>query len=216
MALNRLDQTAAEKERIRSMYQFERDLWAAELERIAGVDEAGRGPLAGPVVAAAVIFPREVFISGVNDSKRLSAHLRESLYDRILAAALSVGIGQASPQEIDQLNILQASLLAMKRAIDGLSVTPEHILVDGCRSIPEVSIPQMVLTRGDQRCFSIAAASIIAKVHRDRIMRDYHRIYPCYSFDRHKGYPTSAHVAAIARYGLCDIHRRSFRMRALS
>lgn len=205
-----------EFDRIQSLLQIERELWNAGIHHVAGVDEAGRGPLAGPVVAAAVIFPPEIFIPGVNDSKLLSAALREKLSDRILKQAVGVGIGEASPWEIDALNILNASLLAMKRAVANLALSADYLLVDGNYKLPDCSLPQMALIKGDRRCFSIAAASIVAKVHRDRLMRDYHRIYPHYQFDQHKGYPTRVHIAAIEKHGYCRIHRRSFTVKGLN
>lgn len=211
--MNGLPSETAEWQRIWSLFIHERELWNLGLSRVAGVDEAGRGPLAGPVVAAAVIFPKETFIAGINDSKLLSPSRREALYDRIVGEALNMGIGQASSVEIDRYNILQASLLAMRRAVANLTVNAEFILVDGLWTIPEATVGQKAIVRGDQTSFSIAAASIIAKVHRDRLMREYHSLYPQYSFDRHKGYPTRAHIAAIEKYGLCQIHRRSFKIK---
>lgn len=211
--MNRPNLDPGERERISSLYDHERELWNLGLSRVAGVDEAGRGPLAGPVMAAAVIFPGEIFIPGIKDSKLLSPSSREALHDRIFEKALSVGIGQACSVEIDQHNILQASFLAMRRAVSRLTVNPEFILVDGLWTIPELTIGQRAIVRGDQTSFSIAAASIIAKVHRDRLMQEYHLLYPQYCFDRHKGYPTRDHIAAIEKYGLCQIHRRSFKIR---
>jgi ribonuclease HII len=201
---------ASESSDMRAFFWLERYLWEAGMRFVAGLDEAGRGPLAGPVVAAAVIFPDLTFIPGVNDSKLLTADLRESLYDRILREALSVGLGEASVEEIDRLNILQATFLAMRRALAGLTVSPEYLIVDGSLPLPGASRPQTALIQGDRRCFSVAAASIVAKVRRDRIMRRYSRLYPQYHFDSNKGYCTRAHVDAIRQYGRCDLHRRSF------
>jgi ribonuclease HII len=191
----------------------EAQLWNAGFRRVAGIDEAGRGPLAGPVVAAAVIFPVGGFIDGVDDSKRLSPRKREILIDRIREKALFVGIGQCSPAEIDEMNILQASLEAMKRAVDTLPRSPDHLLIDGRWELPGYQGSQEAVVKGDQSCFSVAAASIVAKVTRDRIMREYHAIYPQYGFDRHKGYPSKTHREAIKKYGYCDIHRRSFKVK---
>lgn len=210
MALN---DPVAERDRISTLFQRERELWASGTDRIAGVDEVGRGPLAGPVVAAAVIFPHEVFISNVNDSKLLTPKRRLELYNQIIEAASDVGIGQASPEEIDRFNILNASLLAMQRAVDDLVFSPDYLLIDGKWTIQECAIPQEALTKGDRRSFSIAAASIIAKVRRDQIMVKYHHIYPQYGFDRHKGYPAKAHRESIRNHGYCGIHRRSFKVK---
>jgi ribonuclease HII len=175
---------------------------------IAGVDEAGRGCLAGPVVAAAVILPARA-PAGVQDSKRLSAPARERLYHALVAGGAQIGIGQASPEEIDAINIRQASFLAMRRAIALLAPVPDALLVDGF-VIPECGLPQRALIKGDARCLSIAAASIVAKVYRDRLMVSLARDYPPYGFERHKGYPTRAHVGALRDAGPSRIHRRTF------
>lgn len=192
----------------------ERKLWREGLFYVAGVDEAGRGPLAGPVYAAAVIFPQKIQIKGIDDSKRLSSSRREALFDIIIEKAISVGIGWAEHYEIDEMNILQATYLAMNRALGDLSVRPQHVLVDG-RGLPENSFAKTAIIGGDRRCFSIAAASIIAKVSRDRVMHEYHKQYPQYGFEKHKGYPTQMHIDAIKKYGFCPIHRRSFHIRQL-
>lgn len=188
---------------------FERMLWQQGFERIAGVDEAGRGPLAGPVVAAAVIFPPEIILEGVEDSKKISEAKREELYSVILNHALAVGIGIVDHTTIDRINILQATHLAMREALEKLSVRPQYALIDG-NSFHHPTLPYQTLVDGDALSFTIAAASIIAKVTRDRIMRDYDRQFPLYGFGRHKGYGTRAHREAIVRYGLCEIHRRTF------
>jgi len=177
---------------------------------IAGVDEAGRGPLAGPVVAAAVVFDTATRIEGVNDSKKLSERQRSFLFDEILLGAVDVGVGIVAHDEIDRINILQASILAMRKAVDELRVIPEVILADG-NSFSHEAIRVENVIGGDGKCFSVAAASIVAKVTRDRIMREYHLLFPDYGFERHKGYGTPEHLAAIRRHGLCRIHRRSFR-----
>ena len=176
----------------------------------AGIDEAGRGPLAGPVVAAAVVFPRYGRIDGLNDSKKLTARRRDQLFDVIYEKAVSVGIGIVDPLEIDRLNILQAALLAMEIAVDNLCPAADYLLVDGTFPIKSL-LPQNVVKQGDGRCRSIAAASIVAKVTRDRMMGVYDREYPEFGFGRHKGYGTQAHCAAIRLYGCCPIHRKSFR-----
>ena len=177
---------------------------------IAGVDEAGRGPLAGPVVAAAVMIPEGITLSGIKDSKKMTETTREEAFDLICKEAFSMGVGVVSHQSIDQLNILNASLIAMKRAVLSLAPTPEYILVDGIHKIP-ISIPQKCLKKGDQICHSISAASIIAKVYRDRIMRSYHDSFPEYGFLNHKGYGTKHHRTQIQRHGPCPIHRLTFR-----
>jgi ribonuclease HII len=190
---------------------IERARWAAGIRRVAGVDEAGRGPLAGPVVAAAVVFPPEVWIQGVDDSKAITPARRELLYDVILGSAEDVGVGIVSHEGIDEVNIYRATIRAMHEAVARLGRVPGHLLVDGPR-FDHPSIPGTALVGGDARCFSIAAASIIAKVTRDRLMIEYDRIYPEYGFARHKGYGTAAHMEALRRFGPCPIHRRSFRL----
>ena len=176
---------------------------------VAGVDEAGRGPLAGPVVAAAVILDDLQPIRGLADSKQLSARRRERLYDEIRGKALACCIAEASVEEIDRLNILQATLLAMQRAVAGLRLPPRLVLVDGNR-LPLLKMPAEAIVGGDSRVAEISAASILAKVHRDRLCLDLHAAYPDYGFDGHKGYPTAAHLAALQRLGACAAHRRSF------
>jgi len=176
---------------------------------IAGVDEAGRGPLAGPVVAAAVILPDGLFLPGVNDSKQLTADQREALFDTVSREALAVGVGIGDHALVDSINILQATLSAMRDAVHALSVTPDFILIDGISSIP-MNIPQRTVKKGDALSLSIAAASIIAKVTRDRMMLEYDLLYPGYGFASHKGYGAASHLAAIAKLGPCPIHRKSF------
>lgn len=176
---------------------------------MAGVDEAGRGPLAGPVVAAAVILDELQPIRGLNDSKKLSARTRDRLYDEIRAKALCCCIAEASAEEIDRLNILQATLLAMRRAVDGLRLRPHRVLVDGNR-LPVLPMPAEAIVRGDSKVPAISAASILAKVHRDRLCLLLHERHPQYGFDGHKGYPTAAHLAALREHGACGEHRRSF------
>jgi ribonuclease HII len=176
---------------------------------VAGVDEAGRGPLAGPVVAAAVMLDERKPLRGLADSKLLSARQRERLFDEIRATALCLCIAEASAEEIDALNILQATLLAMRRAVAGLRLTPHCVLVDGNR-LPPLQMPAHAVVRGDAKVRAIAAASILAKVHRDRLCQQLHEQFPSYGFAAHKGYPTPAHLSALREHGLCAAHRRSF------
>ncbi|MFA6234810.1 MAG: ribonuclease HII [Bacteroidota bacterium] len=198
-----------------SFGHIEYDLISAGITRFAGVDEAGRGPLAGPVVAAAVMFDPGVIIEGVADSKVLSAIQRETVAATIREKAISFGIGIASHEEIDAINILQATMLAMRRAITAMAHAPAFLLVDGNRFVHD-GIPFRTVVKGDALCFSIAAASILAKVERDAIMLRLDERYPQYGFARHKGYPTAAHVAAISEFGPCEIHRRSFTVKSIS
>ena len=176
---------------------------------IAGIDEAGRGPLAGPVVAAAVILPPGYQHTQINDSKKLSPKKREMLYEVIRKDAVSIGVGVSEVRVIDAINILQATILAMKEAVLDFSVEPDYLLIDGINRI-DLHLPQETIVRGDQKSISIAAASIIAKVSRDRLMDMYHRQFPMYNFIRNKGYGTQEHLKAISEYGLCKLHRRSF------
>ena len=176
---------------------------------VAGVDEAGRGPLAGPVVAAAVILDDLQPIAGLADSKVLTAKRREQLFDEIRAKALACCIAEATVEEIDQLNILHATMLAMRRAVEGLRLRPVKVLVDGNR-IPTLRIPAEAIVKGDSKVQAISAASILAKVHRDRLCAELHVRYPQYAFDVHKGYPTAAHLSLLREHGPCDQHRRSY------
>ena len=201
--------SARERARLRGLRRHEAELWEEGALLVAGVDEAGRGPLAGPVVAAAVILPRDLEIPGIDDSKKLSPSKREELFERIRAGALAVGIGSASEKVIDEINILRATFLAMREAVEGLARAPDHVLVDGA-AIPDLGLPQTGINRGDERSAVIAAASIIAKVTRDRQLVEYDAVYPGYGFAQHKGYGTPEHVAALTRLGPCAIHRRSF------
>jgi ribonuclease HII len=190
--------------------RFERRLYRQGINRIAGIDEAGRGPLAGPVVAAAVMLPPNFRLCGLNDSKQLSCAARESYYDALVSnPAVAFGIGMASVVEIDQLNILRASHLAMQRAVSGLASVPEHLLVDGL-PVPAFSLPQTAIVDGDARSFSIAAASVIAKVTRDRMMISWHEEFPVYEFARNKGYGTPEHLEKLRWHGPCLLHRRTF------
>lgn len=185
------------------------DLLWTPVGLVAGVDEAGRGPLAGPVVAAAVILDDQQPIKGLNDSKKLTPATRERLFDEIRAKALCLCIAEASVEEIDQINILQATMLAMKRAVEGLRLKPAQVLVDGNR-LPVLKVPAEAIVQGDAKVTAIAAASVLAKVHRDRLCQQLHERYPLYGFDGHKGYGTAAHLAALAMHGACPEHRRSF------
>jgi ribonuclease HII len=196
-------------QRLRHLLGRERELWASGLERVAGVDECGMGPLAGPVVAAAVIFPPGHGIRGVDDSKRLTAARRETVAAAIRADALAWAVVEVPPAEIDALNIYQAGLAAMHRALERLAEAPDYVLVDG-RRIPDVAVPQEVVIKGDAKCHAIAAASILAKTARDALMTRYDTEYPGYDFASHKGYATQAHRDAIRRLGPSPIHRRSF------
>ena len=194
------------------MNSFERRAHQRGYKLIAGIDEAGRGPLAGPVVAAAVILSPDYENSEIKDSKQLSARKRERLYEIIKQDALSIGLGVAEASIVDAVNVLQATLIAMKEAIANLSITPDYLLIDGTHRI-FLSIPQETIVKGDSLSLSVASASIIAKVSRDRIMEIYHRQFPQYNFLKNKGYGTSEHREAIKKYGHCKIHRRSFRIK---
>ncbi len=204
----RLAKEQAELARLDGMMEYEKEYGAA-CDFICGIDEAGRGPLAGPVVAAAVILPKGLKIPYVNDSKKLSEKRREELYPQIMEKALAVGIGIVSPERIDEINILQATYEAMRQALAQLSVKPDVLLNDAVR-IPEVEIPQVPIIKGDAKSISIACASVIAKVTRDRMMVEYDTLYPEYGFAGHKGYGSAAHMEAIRQLGPCPIHRRTF------
>jgi len=206
----RCQREAAERRRLQQLLSFERRLWAQGISLVAGIDEAGRGPLAGPVVAAAVILPRQVALSGLDDSKKLSPAKRETLFGLIHQVAIGVGIGVVHAEEIDRINILQATWKAMNRAIGSLSPAPRHLLVDG-GEIPDQPLPQTGIIDGDSLSASIAAASIVAKVTRDRIMDRYDVLFPVYGFARHKGYGTKEHLEAIRKHGPCPLHRRCFK-----
>ena len=197
----------AELCRLNVMKQFE--IKYSEFQLIAGIDEAGRGPLAGPVVAGAVILPKDCTILYLNDSKKLSAAKRDLLYDEIKNKAVAYGIGMASPERIDEINILQATFEAMHDAIDNMNKNPDMVLVDAV-NIPHLSCKQVGIIKGDEKSVSIAAASIMAKVTRDRIMEDMDKLYPEYGFSEHKGYGTKAHIETLKKYGACPIHRNTF------
>lgn len=193
--------------RLEAMMEFERKY--SEYDYICGIDEVGRGPLAGPVVAAAVILPKDSYYQYLNDSKKVTEKRRNKLYDEITAEAVSYGIGLVSPDIIDDINILQATYVAMKKAIDALSIRPQMILVDAVH-IPDIGIPQAGIVKGDAKSISIAAASIVAKVYRDRLMTEYDALYPEYKFAKNKGYGTKEHMQALHEIGMSPIHRKSF------
>lgn len=203
----KLEKLRQEKERMHEMFAYERKY--GQYNYICGVDEVGRGPFAGPVVAAAVILPKDCDILYLNDSKKISEKKRDILYDEIYEKAVAVGIGMASEKVIDEINILQATYKAMQSAIEKLEIVPDLLLNDAV-TIPEISIPQVPIIKGDAKSASIAAASIVAKVTRDRMMKEYDAVYPGYQFARNKGYGTKAHIEAIKAQGICEIHRRTF------
>ena len=196
------------------LWTYEREQWAAGIETVCGVDEAGAGPLAGPVYAAAVILPREIDIPGLNDSKKLTAKRREALYELITAQAAAYSVARVEAAEIDEMDILNARMLAMNRAVEGLSRTPDLCLIDGNRdhgSRVSIAAPHLCIVGGDGKSASIAAASILAKVSRDRyVSTELERAYPQYQFARHKGYGTKLHYAMLDQYGPCPAHRRTF------
>ena len=196
-------------EQAKDLWVIENARYSDEIQCICGVDEAGRGPLAGPVYAAAVILPRGLVIEGLNDSKKLTEKRREALYDVIIEQAVAYGIGSADEKEIDGINILQATFLAMRRAIAQLPVRPDLALIDGNRE-SDFGVPAETVIGGDGKSANIAAASILAKVTRDRVMLEFARQYPQYGFDVHKGYGTKRHYEALREYGPCPIHRQSF------
>lgn len=202
----------AEQERIRLLYQYEEALYEKGVRFIAGVDEAGRGPLAGPVIAGAVILPPRCFIFGLNDSKKISEAGRYALEKEIKEKALAWAVGAVGAYDIDRINIYQAAILAMGRAVKKLNISPEHLLIDALK-LPKVNIPQTPIIKGDAKSASIAAASILAKCHRDRLMALYDRRFPEYGFIRHKGYPTPEHISLVLRLGRTCIHRKSFQVR---
>jgi len=208
MAQKRMEKLRIERERIERLKEYENQYWP-EFDYIGGIDEVGRGPLAGPVVTACVVLPKDCSILYINDSKKLSASKREELYEIIMKEAVSVGIGVCSEQRIDEINILQATYEAMRQAISECSVEPQVLLNDAV-TIPEVKIHQVPIIKGDAKSISIGAASIIAKVTRGRMMVEYDSIYPEYHFASNKGYGSAEHIEALKKYGPCPIHRRSF------
>ena len=195
--------------------EYEEKAYSQGYNIVCGIDEAGRGPLAGPVYAAAVILPKGCIIDGLNDSKKLSEKKRDYLFDVIKETAVSYGVGVATQQEIDAINILQATFLAMRRAVDNLSVAPDIALIDGNRR-PGLNIAEQDIIKGDAKSMSIAAASVIAKVSRDRYMHEMAEKYPQYQFEKHKGYGTKLHYEMIEKYGICEIHRKTFLKKVLN
>lgn len=199
-----------ELERLTNYKQIEKELYENGFKNICGIDEAGRGPLAGPVVVAGVIMPEDSMIEGVNDSKKVSEKKRELLYDKIIEEAISYSIAIIGQDVIDKINILQATKQGVTSVVKGLDVKPNLIIIDALQNIDTAGVPYKSIIKGDAQCYSIGAASILAKVTRDRIMREWDEVYPQYGFAKHKGYGTSAHIGAIKEFGLCPIHRRSF------
>lgn len=199
-----------ELERLTNLKAYEKELHEKGFKYICGIDEAGRGPLAGPVVIASVIMPEDSMIEGVNDSKKVSEKKREILYDKILEEAVSYGVAIIGQDEIDNINILNATKKGLTMSLKELTVKPDLILVDALEHIDTLGIPYEAIIKGDAKAYSIAAASIIAKVTRDRIMREWANVYPEYGFEVHKGYGTAKHIAAIKEYGICPIHRKTF------
>ena len=196
-------------QRLQEMLSFEKELWAAGKDLIAGVDEVGRGPLAGPVVTAAVILPKDFSLPGVDDSKKLSPKRREELFEQIKEAAVCWAVGRREPERIDEINILEATKEAMIDAVRALPAKPDHVLIDAVR-LPGLGIPQTSIIKGDARSVSIAAASILAKVTRDREMVEMSKLYPGYAFESNKGYGTAAHYEGLKAQGPCPIHRKTF------
>lgn len=192
------------------LYQYEKELWDSGVDYVAGMDEVGRGPLIGPVVTACVILPKDFTLNGLTDSKKLSEKKREEYYDYIMGHALSVSVGMMDEKVIDEVNIYEATKLAMYQAVEKSSIKPQHILIDAMK-LEKLEIPSTSIIKGDAKSISIAAASVIAKVTRDRMMIELDQKYPMYGFKSHKGYPTKKHVEAIEQYGLIDGYRKTFR-----
>jgi len=209
MGNSRKDRNETEQKRLELMSKYEEEAYSKGYERVAGIDEAGRGPLAGPVVAACVMLPRGLKIEGINDSKKLTEAQRERIYKIILEKALSVGIGIVDEKTIDEINILNATKLAMKYSIEQMKQKPDFLLIDAVK-LDDIGIPQLPVIKGDSLSISIAAASIVAKVTRDRIMMEYDKVHPEYGFKKHKGYGTRLHIEAIKNNGICPIHRIGF------
>ena len=202
--------TEKEFARLKKLKEIDEKMYNAGAKYICGIDEAGRGPFAGPVVVASVILPRDSMIEGVNDSKKVSEKKREKVYEEIIKEAISYSVGIVDETKIDEINILQATKMGLTNSVKGLKVKPDVILVDALTKIDTCGIPYKSIIKGDALSYSIAAASIIAKVTRDKIMIKYNEIYPEYDFAKNKGYGTASHIAAIKEYGLCPIHRKSF------
>lgn len=192
------------------LYKYEKELWKQGIHLVAGMDEVGRGPLIGPVVTACVILPKDFVLEGLTDSKKLSEKKREEFYDYIMEHAISVGIGMMSEKVIDEVNIYEATKLAMYQAVEKSKVKPEHVLIDAMK-LDKLEMPSTSIIKGDAKSISIAAASVIAKVTRDRMMIELDKKYPMYGFKSHKGYPTKKHIEAIKEYGLIDGYRKTFK-----
>lgn len=199
-----------ELERLNEIKKIDMSVFDEGFNYVCGIDEAGRGPLAGPVVVAAVVMPKDSMIEGVNDSKKVSEKKREKLYDLILEEAISYGVGIVDQGEIDRINILNATKAGLTQAVSSMKTKPDIILVDALTNIDTCGVPYRSIIKGDAKSYSIAAASIIAKVTRDRIMREWDKVYPQYGFEKHKGYGTAAHISAIKENGICPLHRLSF------
>ena len=199
-----------EEQRLTSLKEYETNLHKTGINYICGIDEAGRGPLAGPVVVGAVIMPKESFIEGVNDSKKVSEKKRELLYEKIINEAVAWSVEILDQNEIDEFNILNATKKAVTGAIKKLKIRPDRILIDALERIDTAGVPYTSIIKGDAKMYSIAAASIIAKVTRDRIMREWDEVYPTYGFAKHKGYGTAEHIKAIRENGICRLHRKTF------
>ncbi len=199
-----------ENQRLLGLKELENEFYKKGKNYICGIDEAGRGPLAGPVVVASVILPKDSMIEGVNDSKKISEKKRERIYEEIIKEAISYGVGIISQNEIDEINILNATKKGLTESIKQLKCKPDVILVDALEKIDTLGIPYKSIIKGDAKCYSIAAASIIAKVTRDRIMRQWDEVYPVYGFQKHKGYGTASHIQAIKENGICPLHRKTF------
>lgn len=201
-----------EVERLKDLKQIEEEIYKqnSNINYICGIDEAGRGPLAGPVVVASVIMPKNSMIEGINDSKKISEKKREELYEKIKEEAITYAVGIISQEEIDTINILNATKKGVTSSLKEIETKPDLILIDALKGIDTLQIPYKSIIKGDAQVYSIAAASIIAKVTRDRIMKNWDEVYPEYGFKNHKGYGTAAHIAAIKKYGICSIHRKSF------
>jgi len=208
-ARRQAERSGQRRRRALELLRHEKPLWRRGLTHVAGIDEAGMGPLAGPVIAAAVILPPGTILPGLDDSKVLTCRQREEIFERIQNLAVGIGVGRAEPEEVDRINVYRAGLLAMTRAVAALPHPPDYLLLDA-RGLPNLAIPQASLIGGDRRSASIAAASVVAKVTRDAIMEQYEKVYPGYGFQRHKGYPTADHRRAILHLGPTPIHRRTF------
>ena len=199
-----------EEQRLLELKKIDKQYYDMNMKYVCGIDEAGRGPLAGPVVVASVIMKPDSMIEGVNDSKKISEKKREKLYELITNEEISYGVGIITQEEIDDINILQATKKGLTNSLNSMDIKPDMILVDALKGIDTLGIPYLSIIKGDATSYSIAAASIIAKVTRDRIMREWDKVYPEYGFATHKGYGTAKHIEAIRQYGLCPLHRRSF------